>query len=194
MFRCFGDRLRSPYSDHPDHMRDALTESRVDAKMTDVAFVRHLRQSPYWQTLSNRAQLRVLNRCLVSAIDLYSQVVRVQDAVFADIEVLGAKIVREKFPDDTLLIFVTVPGTTVDEKVTVLRQRMEARLKGEKTASDVERVHERIDRARNLEFPFEAECDFVIVNDEKDRAVDELEQYILSKIAVRKQEMVSKEA
>ena len=88
MFRCFGDRLRSPYSDHPDHMRDALTESRVDAKMTDVAFVRHLRQSPYWQTLSNRAQLRVLNRCLVSAIDLYSQVVRVQDAVFADIEVL----------------------------------------------------------------------------------------------------------
>jgi guanylate kinase len=105
--------------------------------------------------------------------------------LIADIEVYGAKILRERFPDDSVLIYITVPGTTLEEKLDTLRQRMRERIKGDPTADDMARIQERAERARELEFPFESECQVVIVNDDKERAVNELEQFILAKIAER---------
>lgn len=104
--------------------------------------------------------------------------------LMADIEVYGAEILRERFPNDTVLIFVTVSGNNLEEKLEKLRQRMLERIE-KPTAEDVVRIQERIDRARELEFPFEKECEIVIVNDDKGRAVKELEQFVLSKIAER---------
>jgi guanylate kinase len=103
----------------------------------------------------------------------------------ADIEVYGAKILREKFPDDTVMIFVTVSGATLEEKLAVLRRRMLERIEGEPTPAELDTIQERIERARDLEFPFEAQCDVTIVNDEKEQAVHDLEQFILARIAER---------
>lgn len=107
----------------------------------------------------------------------------------ADIEVLGAKIVRDKFPNHTVLIFVTVLGETLDEKLAILRQRMLDRIENSSTTEDLAQIQQRLDRARKLEFPFESECDVLIVNDDKDRAVTELEQFILAQIAERSTKM-----
>ena len=104
--------------------------------------------------------------------------------LMADIEVYGAEILREKFPSDTVLIFVTVSGITLEEKLEKLRKRMLERIE-KPTAEDTVRIQERIDRARELEFPYQKECEIVIVNDDKNRAVKELEQFVLSKIAER---------
>jgi guanylate kinase len=106
--------------------------------------------------------------------------------LMADIEVIGAKILREKYPDDTVLIFVTVPGATLSEKLVELQERMLERIEGDATEEDYIRTRQRLERARELEFPFESACDITIVNDEKERAVNELEQFVLSKIAERK--------
>ncbi|MDQ7025667.1 MAG: hypothetical protein Q9P44_08920 [Anaerolineae bacterium] len=108
----------------------------------------------------------------------------------ADIEVLGAKILRDKFPNQTILIFVTASGETLDEKLDILQQRMLKRLKANPTAKDLAQVQQRLKRAKELEFPFADDCDFVIVNDDKNHAVRELEQFILAQIAEQSTQIV----
>lgn len=105
--------------------------------------------------------------------------------LIADIEVLGAKILHDTYPDDTVLIFVTVPGSDEDERLALLRQRMEQRIDGQLTENDERLIQERIARARDLEFPFEAECDIVVVNDDLDLAEKLLNQYVDQRIAER---------
>jgi guanylate kinase len=102
--------------------------------------------------------------------------------LIADIEVLGAKIVRETYPDDAVMIFVTVPSETPDGKLEVLRQRMLQRLESDPSEADLIRIQQRLDRARDLEFPFAEACDYVIINDDITRAVDELDKIITAKI------------
>ncbi|MGB1287377.1 MAG: guanylate kinase, partial [Aggregatilineales bacterium] len=94
--------------------------------------------------------------------------------LIADIEVLGAKIIRDVYPQRSVLIFVNVPGETPEEKLTVLRERMEQR---EET---VDHIAERLERARLLELPFAKTCDYVIINEnnQQEKAVADL-MYII---------------
>lgn len=90
--------------------------------------------------------------------------------LMADIEVLGARILRESYPDDVVLIFVTVPGETEEDRLNLLRQRMSNPDRNEAQSL----IDTRIDRARTLELPFEEFCDYSIVNDDREVAVGEL--------------------
>lgn len=94
--------------------------------------------------------------------------------LIADIEVLGAQILRDTYPDDVVLIFITVPGDTIEDKLTVLSRRMNNGHRKE----NPELIQERLERARSLELPFAEQCDFVIVNDEIDAAIEELQTII----------------
>lgn len=105
--------------------------------------------------------------------------------LIADIDIYGAKILRETYPDDTVLIFVTVPGETLAEQVAVLRERMVGRREEHDTAQNDKRVTQRLERAETLELPFATACDFVIVNDDLDHAIAELENIVTQKIAER---------
>lgn len=96
------------------------------------------------------------------------------DNLIADIDMYGAEVLREKYPDETVLVFVTVPGETIDEKLAVLRERMTGRQDAELSAEDRKRINQRLNRARTIELPFAAKCDHVIVNDDRDEAVAEL--------------------
>jgi guanylate kinase len=95
--------------------------------------------------------------------------------LIADIDVLGAKILRETYPTHVVLVFITVPGDTGDEKLRVLLERMT----GRKDSQDDAVIEKRIQRARDLEFPFAAECDYIIVNDDMDTASQKLYDVIL---------------
>jgi len=94
--------------------------------------------------------------------------------LIADIDVLGARILRATYRDDVVLIFVTVPGETDEERLDNLRRRMEER--GESPAL----IEERLDRARLIELPFSADCDCIVINADRqmDTALQDIEQCI----------------
>lgn len=92
--------------------------------------------------------------------------------VIADIDVLGAHALQHEYPGATVLIFVTVPGATLGEKLAVLEARMRERNEKE----DI--IRKRLARAETLEFPFEPECDHVVINDEIPGAVQHLAEII----------------
>lgn len=94
--------------------------------------------------------------------------------LIADIDVLGARILRETYPQNTVLIFITVPGDTEEAILGVLRERMANPDRNENPAL----IEERIERARKLELPFAAECDHVIVNDDREAATQQLYEII----------------
>ncbi|GAB1422147.1 guanylate kinase [Anaerolineales bacterium] len=100
--------------------------------------------------------------------------IRNHELMTADIDVIGADILHKAYPDNIVLIFVTVPGQTLEEKLAILRQRMNTRNESE------QHIRDRLDRAKNIEFPFAKECDYIIVNDDPDAATDELEDIILN--------------
>ncbi len=89
-----------------------------------------------------------------------------QDRI-ADIEVLGATILRQRYPDNTVLIFINVPGDTVEDQLAILRERMEVRGEPE------EEIQKRLRRTR-MELPYAATCDYLIINDDMDAAAEEL--------------------
>jgi len=91
-----------------------------------------------------------------------------------DIEVKGARILRQTYPQNVTLIFITVPGETEDAVVETLRQRMIAR----DDKPDV--IAQRLERAKTLELPFQAECAYTIVNDDRQNAAEALKQIIVS--------------
>jgi len=103
----------------------------------------------------------------------------------ADIDVYGAKVLKNTYPDDAVLIFVTVPGDSVQEKLAILRERMLDRFEGEPTASNRQLIQERLQRAQAIEFPFADQCDFMIVNDNKEEAVAKLHTIITTKLKER---------
>jgi len=106
-------------------------------------------------------------------------------SMMADIDVYGAKVLRETYPDDTVLIFVTAPGDTVDEQLATLRERMLNRLGEEPTPEDIDQITKRLERARTIEMPFAEECDHILVNDDLEETSKQLENIIQDKLKER---------
>jgi guanylate kinase len=94
-----------------------------------------------------------------------------------DIDVKGALSIRRCFPNDTALIFIRPPS------VEALRLRLEGR-----KSEDAETLKRRLDRV-----PMELEegnaCDYQVVNDDLQRAIEEVEGIILRCTAGRETEV-----
>ncbi len=101
--------------------------------------------------------------------------------VIGHVDVLGARIIKAQYPNDTVLIFVTVGGTP-DQQLSELKRRMEQRATG---SDRPEIIAERVERARTLEIPFAQECDIVIINDDIDTAEQQLYDAMLQVIHQR---------
>lgn len=105
--------------------------------------------------------------------------------LIADIEVIGAKIVYEAFPEDVVLIFVTVPGASIAERLAILRERMTARYSDHERTADEKQIQQRLERAEQLEFPFMEKCQYIIINDDVDQAIAELDAIVRQTLAER---------
>lgn len=83
--------------------------------------------------------------------------------VLLDIDVRGAKRIKDLYDDDALVIFVRPPS----------REELERRLRSRAT-EDEETIRVRLERAKNeLEFAESDRCDAVVENDELEAAVQE---------------------
>ncbi len=98
--------------------------------------------------------------------------------LIADIEVLGAQELKKAFPDYVVQIFVTVPGNSAEEQLNVLKGRMIQR-------EDSTNIQERLERAKNLEFPYQSECDYVVINDELNHAIQLVSDIIQQELQKR---------
>lgn len=79
----------------------------------------------------------------------------------ADIDVLGAAILKHRYPENSVLVFVCPPDARV------LEQRIRDR--AEETEEEISRRLQRVP----FEMKFAAMCDYLIVNDSLSQAVDE---------------------
>jgi guanylate kinase len=95
------------------------------------------------------------------------QAIAVEDDLIADIDVLGATALRSNYSDHTVLIFLQPPS--IDE----LRHRMEKR--GESPA-EIEKRMRRVE----MELAYAPECDYLITNDEMDKAGETLYGIVLA--------------
>ncbi len=83
-----------------------------------------------------------------------------------DIDVKGGISIRNKFPDESLLIFIAPPDM----------QTLETRLRSRMTES-AETIHRRLERAQ-MEMGMAGQYDHIVVNDNLERAVEEVEAFI----------------
>ena len=81
--------------------------------------------------------------------------------VIFDIDVVGGLNIKEKFPEQTLSVFVQPPSLT----------EMERRLRNRKTDSE-EKILERIDKAAK-EMEYSRDFDVVLINDDLEKAKQE---------------------
>lgn len=88
--------------------------------------------------------------------------IHTQEDLIADIEVLGASIVKQEYPDNAILIFIT------PSQRAVLQKRIEDR-----AADTPERVARRMQRV-DYEMKYAAKCDYLVINDDLDTAVNEI--------------------
>ncbi len=94
----------------------------------------------------------------------------------ADIDVLGGMLVRSLYPDNVILIFVR-PGT--DEEVSdIVRERLEGR------GDNAEEIETRLRRVE-MEMEYAPQCDYLITNDNADRAASTLESIIRAEYSRR---------
>lgn len=100
-------------------------------------------------------------------------------ARIADIEVLGARELARAFPANVVQIFITVPGATLAEQLSVLEARMRQRDDG---ATDIQ---QRLARARTLELPYQKHCDYVVINDRLENAIAETQTIIAHELTRR---------
>lgn len=105
--------------------------------------------------------------------------------LIADIEVRGAQVVLNSYEDDVVVIYVTVPGDSEEERLETLKERMLMRLNREPTDEDWRLIEQRLHRAKMLEFPFSRQCEHIIVNDDIDTAVAEIDGIIKNALAER---------
>lgn len=105
--------------------------------------------------------------------------------LIADIEVRGAEVVLNSYADDAVVIYVTVPGNSEEERLETLKQRMLHRLDNAPTEDDWEIINQRLHRAQNLEFPFSEKCAYIIVNDDLHDAAEEIDTIVKEAIAKR---------
>ncbi len=85
--------------------------------------------------------------------------------VILEIEIQGALLVKEKFPE-TLLLFVTPPGA----------QELKRRLVGRGTET-MEQIDARMKRAID-EAPIMDQYDYIVVNDEVEKCVDKIHELV----------------
>lgn len=90
----------------------------------------------------------------------------------ADVDVLGATHIRSLYPDNVVTIFVQPPGDA-DMLLENVRQRLLDR--GEAP----EEIEKRLERVE-MEMSYAPLCDYLIVNDDLDHAVDLLRSIIMS--------------
>lgn len=86
----------------------------------------------------------------------------------ADIEYLGARILRRAYPQGVVLVFIAPP------ELDTLEDRMRDR------GSDESIIRERMERARS-EMAFAPECDYLLVNEDLDEAVESLHDLITAR-------------
>lgn len=87
-------------------------------------------------------------------------------AAIFDIDVVGGLRIKEKFPENTLAVFVQPPSLEV----------MESRLRNRKTDSE-EKIKERLAKA-GKELEFSKKFDYVLVNDNLESAKKEAEKIV----------------
>jgi guanylate kinase len=92
------------------------------------------------------------------------------NAVLFDVDVKGALSIREAFPDDAILVFVAPPSI----------EELERRLRGRQTESE-ESIRRRVDRAV-MELEMQDRFDIIVVNDELDRAVDQVDRLLAAQL------------
>ncbi|MCX4244588.1 guanylate kinase [Paraliomyxa miuraensis] len=95
-----------------------------------------------------------------------------QDILF-DIDYQGGRQLRQKFPDDVVLVFILPPSI----------KELERRLRGRGTDSD--EVIERRIRVAREELRHYDEYDYLVMNDDLDRAYDVLRAVYLSQLHTR---------
>ena len=83
-----------------------------------------------------------------------------------DIDVKGGLSIRSKFPDESLLIFIAPPNMDV----------LERRLRERQTEPE-ETVQRRLHRA-GMEMSMATEYDYIVVNDDLERAIGEVERIV----------------
>jgi guanylate kinase len=96
------------------------------------------------------------------------------ECLIFDVDVKGAMSVKNAFPDDSLLIFISPPDF----------QTLENRLRNRSTENE-EQIQTRLSRAE-LEMSFVDKFDCVIINDVLENAVTEAIKIIGEKMAVEK--------
>ena len=88
-----------------------------------------------------------------------------------DVDVKGALSIKKMYGNTAVLIFIKPPSTEV----------LEQRLRNRKTESD-EKVHTRLKRAA-MEMKTGEQFEYVVVNDQLDRAIDEVDTIITQHIS-----------
>lgn len=90
--------------------------------------------------------------------------------IIFDIDVLGALNIKKKFPENTVTIFIDVPNKEV----------LVERLKNRKT-EDEQTLSKRLERVE-MEMKQKKYFDFIVINDELSKAVNEVENIIKKQI------------
>ncbi|MEZ4875030.1 MAG: guanylate kinase [Flavobacteriaceae bacterium] len=96
--------------------------------------------------------------------------------VIFDIDVVGGLRIKKKFPKETLSVFVKPPS--VDE--------LKIRLKKRKTESE-EKINMRIAKA-SIEMATAPQFDYIIINDELEKALKEAEKLVANHISKKSSE------
>lgn len=91
-------------------------------------------------------------------------------AIIFDIDVLGALNIKKKFPDNTITIFIDVPS------IEVLIKRLENR-----KTEDESTMKKRLERVE-MEMKQKEFFDYIVVNDDLSKAINEVENIINNKI------------
>ncbi|MEM6284124.1 MAG: guanylate kinase [Chloroflexota bacterium] len=89
----------------------------------------------------------------------------------ADIDVLGALTVKALYPDNTIIIFVQ-PGAR-DDVETTIRERLLARHEPE------HEIENRLRRVK-MEMSYAPQCDYLIINEDREEAVHTLHSIIIA--------------
>lgn len=97
----------------------------------------------------------------------------------ADIEVIGASILVDTFADNVVQIFITVPGADTADQLALLQKRMQKR---DDAFTDID---QRLQRARELELPYQSRCDYVVVNDCLSAAIERTRRIIQQELSRR---------
>lgn len=104
---------------------------------------------------------------------------RAGKARIADIEVFGAQKLSAAFPRNVVQIFVTVPGENMDDQLKVLEERMRLR------ADAFTDIESRLQRAEQIELPYQNHCDHIVVNDCLESAIAAARDIINRELAAR---------